>query len=185
MRFELATERLLLRDYNKGDLEDFAAMSSDSEFQRFYSEKDCSPEHWKKLLAMFISEANEQPRTNYNLAICLKSDHKLIGSVGIRLEDNRQASVGCSLNRTFQQQGIAQEAMQSILNFGFQELNAHRIYAETISENRAAIALCEKLGFRKEAEFIEHRYFRNRWWNTSILALLSSEYLYNQPSDDL
>lgn len=181
MSFQIESERLILRDYCHSDLQGFSAMSSDQEFQRFYSEQDCTPEHWAMLVNMFIDEAKQVPRQKFNLAIQLKGDSQFIGAVGIRLEEssnpsNRQASVGCSLSPECQQQGIAAEAMQAIIDFGFNTLDVHRIYADTISENSAAVTLCQKLGFRQEAEFIEHRYFKNRWWNTSVFALLKREY---------
>ncbi len=72
------------------------------------------------------------------------------------------------------------KAMEAVLDFGFNELNVHRVYAETISENKSAIALCQKMGFRHEAEFIHNRFFNNRWWNTSIYALLATEVSHNE-----
>lgn len=181
MTFQLETERLILRDYQPEDLKGFSEMSSDSEFQKFYSEQDCTPEHWQMLINMFIAEASETPRTRYNLAISHKTNNRFIGAVGIRIEEshderNHQASVGCSLRPDCQQQGLAAEAMLAIVDFGFNQLNVHRVFAETLSDNQAAVSLCHKLGFRKEAEFIEHRYFKNRWWNTSIFAMLADEY---------
>lgn len=185
MSFQIETERLILRDYCSSDLDGVISMISDPEFQRFYSEQDCTPEHWKMLINMFIDEAQQSPRQKFNLAIQLKDDSQFIGAVGIRLEPshdphNRQASMGCSLSPTWQQQGIAAEAMQAIINFGFNTLDVHRIYTDTISENSAAIALCKRLGFRQEAEFIEHRYFKNRWWNTAVFALLKHEFTFKQ-----
>jgi len=180
MSFQIKTERLILRDYRPSDLDDVISMISAPEFQRFYSEQDCTAEHWKMLVDMFIDEAKQVPRQKFNLAIQLKENSQFIGAVGIRLDqpddpNNRQASVGCSLHPNHQQQGIAEEAMRAIIDCGFNTLGVHRIYADTISENSAAIALCQKLGFRQEAELVEHRYFKNRWWNTAVFALLKRE----------
>jgi RimJ/RimL family protein N-acetyltransferase len=177
MNFMIETDRLILRDYSLSDIARFSEMNEDSKFQRFYSEEDCSPEKWQRLIRSFIEESKENPRNNFNLAISLRTDNSFIGSAGIRIEDNQQAaSVGCSLTRKFQHSGIALEAMSAVVEFGFEKLRLHRIYAEIISENKAAIILCKKLGMRKEAEFIEHRHFKNRWWNTVVFALLNSEY---------
>ncbi len=172
----IETENLILRDYTLNDLEKFSEMNEDPKFQRFYSEEDCSPEKCRELIAIFSLEKNTTPRTNYNLVITLKSDPGFIGCTGIRLERDYQASVGCALTRKFQNIKIAKEAMLAIADFGFNHLNAHRIYAETISDNKAAIALCRKIGMRREAEFVQHRYFKNKWWNTSVFALLKSEF---------
>ena len=42
------------------------------------------------------------------------------------------------------------EALDLLLDFGFNELNFHRIQLNVISYNDAAIALYETLGFVKE-----------------------------------
>ncbi len=178
MRIELTTDRLLLRDYNLDDLAAFSAMNSDPKFQRFYSEQDCSEVHWHKLVSQFSQEHRHFERTDFNLAIVMRDTGLFIGAAGIRLEAQKQASVGCALIRHQQKSAVAQEAMCAIAEFGFSQLKAHRIYAETIADNHAAIRLCRKLGMRKEAEFLEHRYFKGRWWNTVIYALLKSEYKY-------
>jgi len=158
----------------------FEAMNREEKFQRFYSENDCSYETWSQLVSKFVSEAEQYPRKNYNLAIALKSNNQFIGAAGIRIEENSQASVGCSLDRRYHLRNFAQEAMAAIAKFGFTKLDIHRIYAETISDNKAAVLLCNKFGMRKEAEFIEHKYFKGRWWNTVVFAMLEDEWRAKQ-----
>ncbi len=182
MRIELTTDRLLLRDYRADDLAAFSAMNTDHKFQRFYSEQDCSEAHWQKLVNQFSQEHNKAQRTDFNLAIVMRDTGLFIGAAGIRLEAQKQASVGCALMRHQQHNGVAKEAMCAIAAFGFSQLKAHRIYAETIADNHAAIRLCKQLGMRKEAEFVEHRYFKDRWWNTVVYALLASQYSSSKTS---
>ncbi len=153
------------------DLGPLSAMHRDAKFQRFYSERDCDEAHWRTLIEQFVAESAQRPRTRYNLAVTLKSDRRFIGAAGIRLEDRGQASAGCALDRRAQARGLALEAMEAVVEFGFTELGVQRLYAETIADNRAAIALCRRLGMRREAEFVQHRYFKGRWWNTVLLAM--------------
>jgi RimJ/RimL family protein N-acetyltransferase len=119
------------------------------------------------LLTLFIAENLAQPRSKYQFAIVTKGGD-LIGSCGIRLEADQQASVGCELGREWQKKGYALEAGSAMLAFGFEQQGVHRIYAETISENKAAIRLCKILGMRHEALFLENRYFQNRWGSTCV-----------------
>ena len=86
--------------------------------------------------------------------------------------------------REFQGAGYAQEAAEAIAGFGFEKLAVHRLYAETIGANKAAIAMCRQFGMRKEAQFIEHRYFKERWWDTVIYAMLRSEWEMRKGSQD-
>lgn len=52
--------------------------------------------------------------------------------------------------------------MVALIAFGFESHNRHRVYTETISENKPAIKLSEILGMREEARFIENRFFKGQ-----------------------
>ena len=126
---------------------------------------------------MFVAQARKRPRLQFQLAIAGPSG-ELMGSCGIRITSSleRQGSFGCELGPNYWKQGYAQEAGHAMLSFGFGELKLHRVYAETISENRAAIALARKLGMRVEAELRENRWFRDRWWNSTILSIREGDW---------
>lgn len=175
--FSIETKKLILRDMELKDEAAFVAMSQNKKYQRFYSEEDCDPQTYQNLTRLFIKQAKENPRKEYQLAIEYKRTNEFIGTVCLRVENNLQASMGCGLSRNFQGGKLILEAVSALVNFGFNELDVHRIYAETISENTAAIKLCEKLGMRREALLKEHRYFKNRWWDTAIFAILHSEFI--------
>ncbi|WP_440145116.1 GNAT family N-acetyltransferase [Aeromonas veronii] len=174
--FKLETQRLILRDMQPADAEAFVSISQESKYQRFYSESDCAPDKYRQLTQLFIVQASEQPRTAYQLAIEYKTTGEFIGTVGLRLEADSQASMGCGMARAYQGNGLIHEAAYSLMNVGFRELGVHRIYAETISQNRAAIRLCKALGMRQEGYFREHRFFKDQWWDTVVLAALQSEW---------
>ncbi|MGY3571710.1 GNAT family N-acetyltransferase [Vibrio paucivorans] len=174
--FKLETSRLILRDMTPSDEEVFVAMSQDAKYQRFYDENDCAPTKYRELTKLFVSQAIEKPRTSYQLAVESKVSGQFIGTVCLRLEQNGQASMGCAFARTAQGSGLSIEAASELANFGFRKLGVHRIYAETIADNLAAIKLCRALGMRQEARFKEHRFFKGRWWDTVVLAVLESEW---------
>lgn len=167
----IVTENLVLRDFQQADVAAYQAFTSEQKYQRFYSEEDCAPGKAEFLVKLFADSAHEQPRKMYQLAITLKDSGELIGTLGIRLENHRQASMGAGVARAFHGKGYAQEAGRAMLNYAFDELNVHRIYAETIGKNRAAIMLCQQLGMAEEGRFKEHRFFKNQWWDTVVMAI--------------
>jgi len=172
----IQTERLILRDFKQTDLPAYKALCSHPDFQQFYSEEDAAPEKVAQLFNMFVVWATEQPRTKYQLAMEIPSE-ELIGSCGVRITsvDEKQGTFGCELGRAHWGKGYALEASRAVINFGFADLNLHRIYAETNSENLPAIALAKKLGMRVEGELRENRWFRGRWWSTTTLSILEQE----------
>lgn len=180
--FKIETKRLIIRDMNPSDEDAFVAMSQDAKYQRFYDESDCDPIKYKELTNLFIAQASEEPRKSYQLAVEYKSTGQFIGTVCLRLEDNQQASMGCAFSRSHQGHKLSNEAALALADFGFSTLGVHRIYAETISKNLPAIKLCKSLGMRQEAHFREHRFFKGRWWDTVVLAVLRSEWAKALPS---
>lgn len=171
----IPSNSVLLRDFRREDLSQYEGLRNDLKFQRFYSEEDCAPIRARQLLNMFILQAGETPRTAFQLAVVSRED-ELMGSCGIRIESPESASVGCELGRQWQGTGAARDAAMAILEFGFVELKVRRIYAETISENKAAIKLCHALGMRIESERVDDRIFKGRAWSTTVLAINETEW---------
>ena len=68
-------------------------------------------------------------------------------------ENYKTAEVGYDLNPIFQRKGIMSEALNSVINFGFIELNIDSIEAFTHIQNENSKMLLEKNGFH----FIENR----------------------------
>jgi len=180
MIFKLETHKLILRDFSIDDLGGYNAFTQDEKYQRFYDEVDCSAEKSKQLVDAFINQSLECPRTKYQLAITKKDQQAIIGTCGLRLEPDGQASMGCGVARGYHFSGVAVEAMSALMDFGFQELGVRRMYAQTIEDNKAAIKLCQKMGMRVEDRLIKHRYFKDQWWNTVIFALLKNEWSSKQ-----
>ncbi len=139
--FKLETDKLVLRDMTLEDKSAFVAMSQDAKYQRFYDETDCEPSKYQQLTQLFVEQAEEDPRQSYQLAVESKESGKFIGTMCLRLEDNQQASMGCAFAREIQGKGLPIEATKALAEFGFSELGVHRIYAETIGDNLAAIRL--------------------------------------------
>jgi [ribosomal protein S5]-alanine N-acetyltransferase len=166
----ITTPMLLLRDFTPADLSAYKDLRNDEKFQRFYSAEDATFEKSEFLLNLFIQQITEQPRRKFQLAIVSHSG-ELMGSCGIRLEEQANASIGCELGRRWHGTGAAKQAAQAIIDFGFRELNVQRVYAETIANNKAAISLCKSLGMHIEAERINDQFFKEQSWNTLVLAL--------------
>ena len=173
----IRTDRLLLRDFRPADLPGYAELRARPGSWRFSSEEDARPDKAEELLGLFVAWSEERPRLRYQLAVVLPSVG-LIGSVGVRVASasERQGSFGCELDPRHWGRGYAREAAHAAVGYGFRELGLHRVYAETLEENTAAIRLAEGLGMRREGTLRENRRFGGRWWSTTILSVLESEW---------
>lgn len=90
--------------------------------------------------------------------------------------DDLTAEIGWAVRRSFQGRGCAFEAASAILSLAFGELGLHRVYAELDPRNAASVALCLRLGMRREAHFVEHMMFKGEWADTGIYGLLAREW---------
>ena len=75
-----------------------------------------------------------------------------------------------------QGRGYATEALERLLEFAFETLGMHRVSAVTDAENHRAAALFDRLGFRREAHHVEHRWYKGYWDSEYVFALLRREW---------
>jgi RimJ/RimL family protein N-acetyltransferase len=73
-------------------------------------------------------------------------------------------------------QGYGHEAMTLVLDFAFRELNLHRVQLTVFEYNERAIALYEKLGFRREGVFREMLHRDGRRYDMYLYGLLRREW---------
>jgi RimJ/RimL family protein N-acetyltransferase len=177
---ELATDRLLLRDFTPADIPAVMRYQRDPRYLRFYPESwaDRSDETIAAFVQMLIDYRAATPRRKFQLAITLPGDDTPIGNVGIRRKDGNEweADIGYELNPDHWKHGYATEAARAVVAFGFRELGLHRISAWCIADNLASVAVLERTGLRVEGRLREEGHFRGRWWDTLIWGLLESEW---------
>ena len=173
---EFHTQRLLIREFAPGDEADVHEYASDPEVVRFMpwgpnTMAQTREFHAKKLLP------HPDPRVEYELAIVLKSQRKLIGGVGMRIKNpaQREADIGYVLGRRYWNQGIITEAARAILEFGFSELGVHRIYATCDAQNLASARVMRKLGMQYEGRMRQNAFEKGRWRDTLLHAILETD----------
>ena len=59
----------------------------------------------------------------------------------------------------------------------FEDLDLHRVYAETDDRNSAVHRLLERLGFRCEARLAEADWFKDEWCTLRTHAMLRREWV--------
>jgi ribosomal-protein-alanine N-acetyltransferase len=173
----LRTQRLKLRDFVPEDQVVFCALPLAREYQMLYPPEQTTDTFYAELFGQILHSAKERPRLRCQLAICLAAG-ECVGTCGVRVEsaNEGQASLGYALERAHWGNGYALEAVQCLANFPFVQLAVHRLYAENLWQNMRSRALAEGLGMRLEAELQESRFFRGRYWDEVIYAVLAEEW---------
>ena len=175
---ELRTQRLSLRRLRDDDASALVAYRSLPEVARYQSWESFTREDAIALIASQADVVPDTPGTWLQLAIVETVSGKLIGDGGLhfRADDPQQMELGITLAPEYHGRGLATEALARVLDYCFGELAKHRVSAVTDAKNRAAAALFLRLGFRQEAHFIEHVWFKGEWGSEYLFALLRREW---------
>jgi len=174
----LTTDRLTLRDFIEGDYCRVNEYRSDERYLRYYHEEARTEAGARTFESLVMGWAAEVPRRNFQLAIVRTSDNLLIGNCGVRTTSavDREAEFGCELDPHAWRQGYATEAGRAILSYAFDFLGMHRVWSRTIAENRSAVRLAERLGMGLEGCLRESNFFRERWWDNLVYAILEQDW---------
>ncbi|HUR47002.1 MAG TPA: GNAT family protein [Candidatus Saccharimonadales bacterium] len=180
---DLQTPRLTLRGLQTEDVMPLCSYRSLPEVARFQSWSSFSPEDAKRLIASQANLKPGVPGTWFQFAILERETGRMIGDCGLHcLQENaRLMEVGITLAPAAQKQGFATEALICLLDFVFGTLQAHRVSGVTDVENAAAASLFLHLGFRKEAQFTEHRWYKGHWDSEFVFAMLQREWKARSP----
>ena len=155
---ELATPRLLLRQWRDSDLAPFAALNADPRvmacFPATLARKDSDA------LARRCGSLIAQRGWGF-WAVTLRENDAFLGMTGLHVPDAQLpcspcVEIGWRLAYAHWGQGYAQEAAQAALRAGFVRLQLDEIVSLTAVPNVRSSALMARLGMRRDARTFEH-----------------------------
>ena len=103
-----------------------------------------------------------------------------IGSIGFNHINwvSRNANIFLTIGEPeFWGKGIAGEASNLMINYGFTELNFHKIFAGVFTPNTRSFRAAEKLGFEKEGVLKEEMYVDGQYHDIHKFALFKRDWL--------
>jgi RimJ/RimL family protein N-acetyltransferase len=112
-----------------------------------------------------------------NFAIDLEGRH--IGAGGFSHIDPRNgcAEVGLFIGEPdLWDQGLGADAVRTLVRFGFEEMNLHRIYLRVFEENQRGVNCYEKIGFRREGLWRQAVFRHGRYYDLLWMSILRDEY---------
>ena len=145
----LETDRLILREWEETDLNDFfeyASVDGVGQMAGWHPHKNI--EESKFVLDMFIREGK-------TFAVVLKENNKAIGSVGIEklsteidgYENMTGREIGYVLSKDYWGQGLMPEAVKAVINYCFETAGCDYLLCSCSPQNRQSARVMEKRGF--------------------------------------
>ena len=132
----------------------------------------------ESILAEWVNEQNLRPRNSYVLAIDLKDDERFIGLIAMNLgkKNYQTAEVWFKIHKDFWKQGYTTEALMKLLDFGFNQLQLHRIEAGCAVDNIASGRVLEKVGMTREGMSRKKLPIRREWKDNYCYGILENDF---------
>jgi RimJ/RimL family protein N-acetyltransferase len=175
----IKTNRLILRPFEKSDLDAVLSYYSLPDVQRYLDWKARDKTEAKSAFdAMRKQTRLSRPGEVLTLAVVRQSDGKVIGHVSLRYMDATaaQGEIRFAIGPAFRSHGYGAEAVRAAMTLGFEEYKFHRIFARTAGQNEASARLLKNLGMRLEAHYREHALFQGEWDEELHFAILDREW---------
>lgn len=159
-----------------------AVWNRDSEFFRLAEGEPVQMWSEKKYKEWMEKRMEKDGDNNFRFSIRTLSDDTLIGDVSIHPQwVDADAWVGIGLGeRDYWGRGFGTDAMRLILQYGFVELNLHRISLGLHSYNGRALKSYEKVGFKVEGVMRQDTFREGRRTDGIYMGILRAEWLAMQ-----
>lgn len=145
---KLETERLILKSIDESNVEDILKIRSNKTTNQFV--KRIPPKNNYDALDFILTiKKRVQNNETFYFGITYKNQQNLLGTICLYRfsEDRTEAEVGYELLPDYHRKGIMSEALSTVLNFGFNELNLQEILAFTNKFNENSKGLLFKHDF--------------------------------------
>jgi [ribosomal protein S5]-alanine N-acetyltransferase len=173
----IETERLVLRQVTKNDAEDLLKYLSDQTVMKYYGlEPFKSIDDAVEEILWYQSILEES--TGIRWGITLKGQERVIGSCGFLnlAAQHYRSEIGFELSKDYWGQGIASEALEVVIKFGFEHLNLQRIQALIEPPNISSQKLVERKGFIKEGLLRNYEFTCGKFDDLYIYSLLKQDF---------
>jgi len=174
----ISTSRLNLKVISKEDIENIHKLHSFPEVCEFNTTK--IPEDLKEtrnLVEPYILEQQKIPRKYYAFSISMKATDEFIGIAGITLSLDKfnTGEVYFELMPDYWNNGYATEVCMWLISFGLNDLNLHRVEANTDSDNINSMRVLEKSGMQKEGLRRKVLPIHGKWKDGFLYAIVETE----------
>lgn len=152
MKEILKTERLLLRELNTDDAENFYKLNLNPNVIRYTGNSAFKNIDEAKY---FLENYQDYKLNGFGRWAVIKiSSNKFLGWCGLKYDQNLdETDIGFRFFEEYWNKGFATESAKACIDYGFENLNLKTIIGRAMSENIASIKVLEKIGLSFEKEF--------------------------------
>ena len=146
-RVELQTDRLLLRPFDFGDVDDVLSYASEPEFGWYLSlPQPYTRDDAAKFVAQQILD-----KWSTRATFALVFEGHVVGGGGLSVDRRgERGELGYALAKQHWGKGLTLEAARAVIGWGFERYGVHKVIAYAVLDNRQSWRVMEKLGMTRE-----------------------------------
>lgn len=131
----------------------------------------------KFLIRQYLENAHQDiyEAKQLRLAICKQTNSEAIGLIDLFDFDvkNKRAGVGIIIqNEVDRNSGFGKEALSLVINYAFEHLQLHQLYANIATENKASLSLFTTFGFEKIGVKKDWNFTKNAFQDEALFQLV-------------
>ncbi|WAC68771.1 GNAT family N-acetyltransferase [Microbacterium sp. SL75] len=174
---QVVRERVRLRPFEKSDLEAMATYRGDADVCRFLPFEPQSPDDIRRRNGHLMGGTSLEGARG-GVMLVIENDGTVIGDLVLFHLDIEagSAEIGWVVSPAASGRGLATEAVRALIDTAFDVYGLRRLVAQIDADNARSVALAERLGLRREAHFVENEWFKGRWSDLLVYAVLDREW---------
>jgi diamine N-acetyltransferase len=175
----LIGETIYLRALEPEDLEFLYLVEND---ENIWHVSNTQTPYSKFLIRQYLQNAHQDiyEAKQLRLVICESESDKTIGLIDLFDFDpkNHRAGIGILIHNTNQRgQGFGKQALQLVMDYSFNQLQIHNLYANIGTQNENSLHLFATFGFEKVGIRKEWNYIGNQYEDEVIFQLINPNHI--------
>ncbi|MFI1744136.1 GNAT family N-acetyltransferase [Thalassobellus sediminis] len=143
----IETKRLILREFNLNDYKEVYEFGSNTEVNKYTGDKVIESLNTAKEIIKNVWYKDYFKYGYGRWAVIYKPENRIIGFAGLKyLPEFNETDIGFRFLPKYWGMGLASEASNKIIEYGFEKLKLNRIIGIALAENIASCKVLEKIG---------------------------------------
>ena len=177
-RTMLVGEKVSLHAVESEDLNQLKDWRNNTEFRKHF--REYRELNMRQQQIWFEEKVVKDP-TTLMFSIRRIDDNQLLGCCGYVYINwvHRHADLSLYIgwrDAYVDKKGYAKESCKLLLDYGFNELCLNKVWTEIYEFDRKKKTLYDQFGFKQDGLLRQNYWYDNKWWDSRILSLLTSEY---------
>jgi ribosomal-protein-alanine N-acetyltransferase len=179
MNFEtIETSRLILKGISPDDMKYIFENLTKPKIKKILGHR--SEEEYRKEELKHKNGYSSYNRSFILFLLVDKESNNVIGRCGLHNWniEHKRAEIGYIMEvDSFKRKGLMTEAINAIIDYGFNKMNLNRIEALVGIENAPSLRLMEKYNFKREGVLRQHCHNSNQFEDSVLFSKLYCEYI--------